>query len=241
LLVGFLCWGQGVWAFSFAVFGDNQGWPGVLPKIIRSINQDPSIDFVVSVGDTVGHPQPQDFQKYLKLVGGLNAPFHQTPGNHDLAWGGWRYYVKHFGRYYYSFDYEDAHFIVLNNAFKESFDHQQLNWLKGDLKNNTGRSIFVFMHKPTFDPSQIYRDHVMSGRRVTEELMALFKKYQVKMVVTGHIHGYARAERDGVIYLVTAGAGAPLYLPADFGGFYHYVKITVDGNKISEQVIKIDS
>jgi predicted phosphodiesterase len=76
---------------------------------------------------------------------------------------------------------------------------------------------------------------------VTEELMALFKKYQVKMVVTGHIHGYARAERDGVIYLVTAGAGAPLYLPADFGGFYHYVKITVDGNKISEQVIKIDS
>ncbi|MBU0672310.1 MAG: hypothetical protein KJ732_04690, partial [Candidatus Margulisbacteria bacterium] len=88
-------------------------------------------------------------------------------------------------------------------------------------------------------PSEIYKNYVMSGREVTKQLMALFEKYQVDYVIAGHIHGYARAERRGIVYVVSGGAGAPLYLPADFGGFYHYVRIDVNGEMITDRTVKI--
>lgn len=231
---------QAAFAFTFALYGDNQGRYPIFKEIIKDINADPKIDFVISLGDCVGNGTDQEYRTYLGLTQGLKPKLYQVPGNHDLANGGWRNYLKYFDRYYYSFDHENSHFIVINNAFKDYFDAKQFNWLKADLAATRQENIFVCMHKPTFDPSAIYPDHVMSGSRVIKELMALFERYKVKYVFAGHIHGYARSDRDGVIYLVSAGAGAPLYLPRDFGGFHHYVKITVNGEKITEQVVRID-
>lgn len=61
----------------------------------------------------------------------------------------------------------------------------------------------------------------------------------MRYVFAGHIHGYGREERNGTVYILTAGGGAPLYLPAFDGGFYHYVKVTVDGNKITDELVKV--
>jgi 3',5'-cyclic AMP phosphodiesterase CpdA len=161
-------------------------------------------------------------------------------GNHDAVMGGWKNFQKYFGALYYSFDYQDSHFIILNNAFRESFGKEQFEWLKKDLAASRARHKFVFMHRPTFDPSEIYSNYIMSGREVTQELMLLFSRYKVDYVFAGHIHGYAKAERDGVTYIVTAGGGAPLYLPSGFGGFYHYVIISVENGKVSDRVVKIN-
>ena len=87
--------------------------------------------------------------------------------------------------------------------------------------------------------AEIYKNHIMSGRETIKQLMEVFKKYKVDYVCAGHIHGYARAERDGIVYVVTGGAGAPLYLPREFGGINHYVKIWVAGDKISDEVLMI--
>ena len=113
---------------------------------------------------------------------------------------------------------------------------EQLAWLEAELANNLSEHLFVIMHKPVFDPSEIYKDHIMSGRAIIEKLMKLFEKFGVDYVFTGHIHGYAKSERNGVTYIVTGGAGAPLYLPPEFGGFYHYVKVTVDDGKIKDEI-----
>jgi len=155
------------------------------------------------------------------------------------VWGGWKVFEKYFGPAYYSFDYQNSHFIVLDNSFQNRFDRTQFEWLKKELSSSQAKHKFVFMHRPTFDPSEIYQDYTMSGREVTQELMRLFTKFKVDYVFAGHIHGYARAERDGVIYIVTAGAGAPLYLPAGMGGFYNYVRVSVDNGKVSDKVINI--
>ena len=96
------------------------------------------------------------------------------------------------------------------------------------------------MHRPLFDPTETYKNYIMSGRQTVKELMELFERYRVNYVIAGHIHGYARAKRGGTVYMLCGGAGAPLYLPKDLGGAFHYVKISVDDNRISDEFHKIN-
>lgn len=226
-------------AYSFVVFGDNQGNYKVFGDLIAKVKSEKGLSFIVSVGDLVPYGELEHYQKARRMIGLLNLPFYQAMGNHDGVKGGWRYFLDYFGRFYYSFDYQGDRFIFLNNAFKESFDREQFAWLKQELGREGARYTFVFMHKPVFDPSEIYKDHVMSSRAVNEELERLFAKYHVARVFAGHIHGFAKTERDGVIYIVSGGAGGRLHLPPEFGGFYHYVRVDVDGNKISDKAVRV--
>lgn len=224
-------------SFSFVAFGDNQGSDEIFLDLIDKVNQE-QIDFALHLGDMVINGTPQEFEHYLELLSNIKVKTYTVPGNHDVVQGN-HIFKKYFGSLYYSFDYKNTHFIVLNNSFKRSFDAEQFAWLKQDLAKTDQEHIFVFMHRPTFDPTEIYKNYMMSGRRVTEELMRLFEKYKVDYVIAGHLHGYARTKRKGVVYLISGGAGGPLYLPKDFGGFHHYVRIDVAGDKIKDRVIKL--
>ncbi|MDD4178843.1 MAG: metallophosphoesterase [Candidatus Margulisbacteria bacterium] len=226
------------YAFSFAVLGDSCDGKQVFNDIVDKINRDKELSFVVNLGDFVSTGQPAQYNEFKKTVSRLKIPVYNALGNHDGIYGGWKIFRKMFGPSYYSFDFDNSHFIVLDNAFKESFDRDQFEWLKLDLTLSRAEHKFVFMHKPVFDPSAIYKDYIMSGRAVTEELMGLFQKYKVDYVFAGHIHGYAKSKRDGVTYIISGGAGSPLRLPPEFGGFYHYVKIEVDGSKVNDQIIR---
>lgn len=227
-------------SFSFVAFGDNRDGDMIFMDLIKKLNRKNDVDLAVNTGDFVSHGKESEYKKYLKMISGLNVKVYHVPGNHDLVENGYKYYKKYIRpEYYYSFDYKNSHFVILNNAFKESFNSKQFEWLKKDLAATKKENIFVFMHRPTFDPTEIYKGYVMSGRETVKELMKVFNRYKVDYVFAGHLHGYARAEREGVIYVVTGGAGAPLYLPKDFGGFYHYVKIKVEGDKITDEVLRI--
>jgi 3',5'-cyclic AMP phosphodiesterase CpdA len=225
--------------FSFAVFGDNRDGEETFKLILNKLNADPPA-FAVNTGDFVSRGQKSEYEHYLKLIKGAKFKIYNVMGNHDEVYGGGKWFTKFFGPDYYSFDHENSHFIILNNAFKGDFDKIQYAWMVADLNKNYGKNIFVFFHKPIFDPSETYPNYVMSERKTGQDLMELFKRYKVRYVFTGHIHGYARAEREGVVYIVTAGAGAPLYLPRLLGGFNHYVKITVDNDNIKEEVVKVN-
>ncbi|MBU1616152.1 MAG: metallophosphoesterase [Candidatus Margulisbacteria bacterium] len=241
MVAGFLtllCLASSAFAFSFAVFGDNHRNDELLDLIIDRLNKDPEIAFTVNLGDFVLNGKKEEYLAFNQKVKRLKKPLFNVLGNHDGVNGGWRIFQRTYGPLYYAFDHDDCRFIILNNAFKESFDAVQFAWLKKELAAARNKKIFVFMHKPLFDPSEIYQHYVMSGRAVTEELMKLFEKYRVRYVFAGHVHGYARSERKGVVYVVSAGAGAPLYLPRELGGFYNYVKITVKGDSIADQVIR---
>ncbi|MFA4906209.1 MAG: metallophosphoesterase [Candidatus Margulisiibacteriota bacterium] len=238
LALGLALFSTQAWAFTFAVFGDNRDGEETFKLILNKLNADPPA-FAVNTGDFVSRGSKAEYEHYIKLIKGAKFKVYNVMGNHDEVYGGGKWFAKYFGPDHYSFDYENSHFIVLNNAFKGDFDKKQYDWLVADLKKNYGKNIFVFFHKPIFDPSETYPNYVMSERKTGQELMELFKRYKVRYVFTGHIHGYARAEREGVVYIVTAGAGAPLYLPRWMGGFNHYVKITVDGDRINEEVVKI--
>jgi len=228
-----------VFAYSFVVFGDNQGNYKILNDLLAKVKKEPGLNFIVQTGDFVPYGEEAHYKKYKQIMDGLKTPYYQIMGNHDGVKGGWRNFEKYFGPDYYTFDYQGDRFIFLNNAFKVSFDVKQFNWLKQALAKPGARCKFVFMHKPVFDPSEIYTNHVMSGRAVIEELQTLFEKYRVNYVFAGHIHGYARSERDGVTYIVSGGGGAQLYLPSEFGGFYNYIRVDVGDNRINDQVKRV--
>ncbi|MBM2850626.1 MAG: hypothetical protein HW418_3568, partial [Anaerolineales bacterium] len=122
---------------------------------------------------------------------------------------------------YYSFDYGNAHFVVLNNYFSmNSVGSTQYNWLAADLAASNQFWKFVFFHEPAYasDSLQQPRD----STKTVQNLVPLFEQYGVDMVFSGHWHYYERMkpllggqvstiEAGGVVYLVTGGGGAGLH------------------------------
>ncbi|MCX5751674.1 MAG: metallophosphoesterase [Candidatus Saganbacteria bacterium] len=239
LSLGFLggvAWAEG---FSFVVFGDPQGRNDTFSDLIQKVNREKEVSFAICVGDLVEDGKRSDYLEYIKTVSTLKPKLYNVIGNHDAQKSGWKYFEEFFGPTYYAFDYDNSHFILLDNAFGESFTPKQYQWLKNDLKENQGKNIFVFFHRPIFDPAEIVEGYLMSPKQIAQELEALFYRYRVKYVFAGHLHTYARAERDGVTYIVTGGGGAPLHMPEMFGGYYHYVRVDVNGDKIKDRVVRI--
>lgn len=220
-------------SFSFLAFGDNQGWNTTYKLLLDKASKEPNVAFAVHVGDFVPYGKDEEYRDYLTLIKKYpTLKIYHAMGNHDAVAGGWKRFAKYFGPSYYSFDYENAHFVILNNSFKEFFDEQQIDWLKKDLASTDKEFKFLFFHKPVFDASGLYEGHTMDSRQMSERMIEIFKRYKVDYVVCGHIHGFSTARRDGVNYVITGGGGGRLYLPPEFGGFYHYVRFDVFRDKI---------
>jgi hypothetical protein len=162
---------------------------------------------------------------------------------------------------YGAFTYGHSRFIALDTDDDEgpppagcdctTFRHEppgyigktQLRLLKEDLDANTDKThIFMFMHRPLNG----YNTHLCS--KSVNELQALFKNYQnVSFVFAGHEHRYYNPtgpnhtgpppvrtdpSANPPYYLVSGGAGAG----PDPGGFFNYLIVNVDGDKVSVEV-----
>jgi 3',5'-cyclic AMP phosphodiesterase CpdA len=111
----------------------------------------------------------------------------------------------------------------------------ELAWLRQDLSATTQPVKMVFLHHPPFDPDGT--DHIMAFGN--DEFMKLMVDEGVKYVFAGHIHAYAQGERDGVLYTITGGGGAPLYKTGHPQAFYHWLRIRVHGEQVSIEVVKV--
>ena len=100
-------------------------------QVIAELNQHEP-EFVVHLGDLV-NPVPElptydDAANHFKsLMADLNAPLYLVPGNHDVGDKpvSWMpagrvndeylaLYESHFGPHYFSFDFRDLHFVIVN-------------------------------------------------------------------------------------------------------------------------------
>jgi 3',5'-cyclic AMP phosphodiesterase CpdA len=221
--------------FVFAVCGDNRGGDEVFRKILDSVETDSS-SFLIHTGDFVYHGTEGEFKKVGEMMSGFSLPFYPVPGNHDNFYGELKGYLKYSGApaLHYSFDYGHAHFSFIDTS-KGYMPSDELEWLANDLDATSQPLKIVTLHYPPFDPTGT--DHIMGGGN--EAFMALMVKKGVKLVLTGHIHSYDDAVRDGVRYIITGGAGAPLYPEPNRPAFHHYIRVTVKGEEISTEVVRI--
>ncbi|MDE5601663.1 MAG: metallophosphoesterase [Clostridia bacterium] len=91
---------------------------------------------------------------------------------------------------FYSFNYANAHFVVLNtnNADSNGLGETQLNWLKKDLEGSTAKWKFVLMHKSLFSGGSHSTDAEVVAMRA--QLVPIFNQYGVDIVFAGHDHTY---------------------------------------------------
>lgn len=224
-----------VGSFTFAVCGDSRGGDAVYREILRRAEKDGAA-FLVNNGDLVQSGRASQFQAFAELMSDFSLPFFPVPGNHDSPDGLLDEFIQYSGApaAHYSFDYGSGHLVVADNHLGE-MSASELAWLEADLAATDRPLKMVFLHHPPFDPDGT--DHIM--RRGNDELMSLMQKYAVSYVFAGHIHAYAEEIRDGVHYVITGGAGAPLYTTHHPQAFYHYVRVTVNGTDVSTEVVKV--
>jgi len=232
--------------FRFVVLGDRANTPD--QKAFETVLKDVERlhpDLVITVGDLIqGYKDSagtaRDWDSTLPYLKLISCPVYLTPGNHDITTPDVRsLFIKKTGRNpYYSFDFQNSHFIILDNTLVESVDKMdpdQLKWLEKDLKalkNKTG--IYVFMHKPFWPEG--------AGAGKPDRLHDLFKKYKVTAVFTGHWHQYASDVIDGIRYVVMGSSGAELrggeLENVSLANFYQYMWATVRDGKFSPALMR---
>jgi 3',5'-cyclic AMP phosphodiesterase CpdA len=120
---------------------------------------------------------------------------------------------------------------------------EQFNWLEAVLVNSAQEHKFVFLHHPLYtDPGKGHHAHDSMDRYPESRNMlgALLAKYKVEAVFAGHEHYYERRAVDGVLYIITGGGGAPIYDKEEYGGYNHFVQVTVNGDKVSGEVVDVN-
>jgi len=220
----------------FAVCGDNREGDAIYQKVLAQVAQDGSA-FLVSTGDLVNTGSEGNFQHFQQLMAGFPLPFYPVPGNHDRGLGGaLDNYLVYSGApaAHYSFDAGPVH-LTMANSSSGGLNQAELDWIDRDLSATDQAVKMVFLHHPPFDPDGT--DHILGSGNAA--LMALAQKHQVAYVIAGHIHAYGQAERDGITYVITGGAGAPLYVAGHPVAIHHYIRVTVEGTQVHTEVVPI--
>lgn len=237
-------------SFKALIFPDSQssdysGWQK-LTQTAYAKNEDAA--FFVNMGDLVDNGY--DFSQWRAWFNSVapmieNIPFAPVMGNHETYNMDWQIapptpYLTLFNlpengtdankNQYYSFDYGDVHFVVLNTQTDEMADfnpdlmQQQLNWLRSDLAGTQSKWKIVLMHKDilryaftdrpnNFDPASI------QFTPWAQQLMPVFEEYNVDAVLTAHLHTYRRRvplkafkpDNTGITYILTGVAGSVRY------------------------------
>jgi hypothetical protein len=229
--------------FRFSILGDRTGdaQPGIYEQIWSELRAwHPS--FVINVGDTIQGGNDRTAAAEWLAVSPLwgRYPIYFTPGNHDIWSAASRAIFEQQTGHpaFYSFNYRNAHFTVLDNSqasdFGTNLSDSQMRFLERDLSENRDRAPkFVFFHKPFW----LIPVKFENTRFPFHQLM---KKFGVRYVVSGHGHQYVRALDDGVTYLEAPSSGGKLKGQGFAQGwFYGQVLVTVKGSTAGMTVKEI--
>ena len=149
---------------------------------------------------------PQAYLHYFQLPEGATAPYQNQ---------------------FYSFDYGDVHYVVLNTQMREMEEFQpnllqdQLSWFKADMEKTRKKWKVVLMHKDVLRYGFLTRK-TPREEGVSEEgktFMPLFDKYNVDVVLTAHLHTY---RNRGHIYGFKRDTKGPLYILTGVAGDVRY-------------------
>lgn len=205
--------------FQFIVYGDNRSRHDVHRRVIAELLKHGVPDFVLQTGDMVENGAdtalwPIFFDIERDLL--RETAFFPALGNHERNN---RNYYEFFdvAKPYYSFDWGQAHFSVLDSdignvapdqAAKDNFWAEQVKWLEEDLADHQDAAFrFVTAHHP---PMTAVARRQGDNPHMTA-LMPLFEKEHVTAALFGHDHNYQHYLKNGVHYVVSGGGGAPLY------------------------------
>lgn len=234
--------------FQFAIVTDRTGGmrSGVFSRAVGKINE-MQPEFVITVGDLIPGGGWQRDEKEIRrqwkefngFVEGFEMPFFYLPGNHDVSNPLMdRIWDEMYGVRYYSFVYKDVLFLCLNTQDGEGsspfLGEGQIAWAKKELEQHGEvRWTMVFLHQPLWLHEEGIKRNV-NGKPVIRKSRTGWPEIESALsgrghtVYAGHVHRYAKYERNEANYytLGTTGGGSALRGSA-FGEFDHATWITM--------------
>ncbi|MGC8755767.1 MAG: purple acid phosphatase family protein [bacterium] len=262
--------------FNFIVCGDSRGsslgsYGGINPSLSTFaqtlFEQHPA--FIIFSGDAVSTGKIDEWDDWFSAMSAVSPYVVIMPvdGNHEeyspdfysqfalpLANGRTTKDLSAEKGVYYSFNYGNAHFTILDDQslYGVPVQTDELTWLKNDLQSTHTVWRFVANHEPEFSAGGRHGSNTL----LQQYWVPVFMNNHVDMVFNGHNHFYERTypldemgnpvpQGSGVIYIIAGSIGAPLYDPsqASFVAYeektYNYAIIHVAGNTISMDAYRL--
>jgi len=95
---------------------------------------------------------------------------------------------------YYSFDYGNIHFIVLDSFDSDrSSSGPMLTWLRADLATTTQPWVIAFWHHPPYSRGSHNSDTAVELVQMRENALPILEAAGVDLVLSGHSHSYERS------------------------------------------------
>jgi 3',5'-cyclic AMP phosphodiesterase CpdA len=95
---------------------------------------------------------------------------------------------------YYSFDYGNIHFIVLDSYDSDrSVGGYMHMWCEQDLQNTMSDWIIALWHHPAYSKGSHDSDSESAQIQMRENFLPLLESYGVDLVLSGHSHSYERS------------------------------------------------
>jgi hypothetical protein len=201
--------------FSVIWFADPQPQTATEVDFIRDDVISELIGVDAAFGITAGDIMFDDlslFPRYNRIVGQIGIPWYNVPGNHELnqlspddRWS-LETFKRHFGPTYYSFDYGQVHFVVIDDvhylgknsgretphprgvgSYEGRIEGDQLTWLANDLERvDAGKLVVLAMHIPL----RSYEYPGRAGLNVLgrDSLFRVIEGRERILAVAGHMH-----------------------------------------------------
>jgi 3',5'-cyclic-AMP phosphodiesterase len=226
--------------FRFVILGDRTGEAvaGVYQEIWREVDRERP-DFVLSVGDTIQGGDDRTVNAEWRKILALLTPYRRyriffAPGNHDVwSEASAKAYEKYTRRpLHYSFDFQQAHFTILDNSRSDELPAGEFAFLQKDLERNKKQPLkFIVSHRPSWILNAALGNPAFP-------LHQLAKRYGVEYVIAGHIHQMLRFGIEGVTYLSMPSAGGHLRLDKQYdkGWFFAHTLVSVTGHSATFEI-----
>lgn len=229
--------------YSFFVAGHTYGSPGKnnyglhppFEKKISFIKNTTGMSFGVLTGDIVKESTAKDWDEVDRTLDRLDIPVYFAVGNHDIK--DRDLYEKRYGKTYFSFNYGNDLFIVLDpNLDYWNISGQQMEFLRNTLKGaDIFNRVFVFFHQVLWwELDNEYKDIMINsteGRankiNFFSNVEPLFRRlkneiYMFAGDVAATDEQLPTHDINGNIHLITSGMGR--------GKCDNFIIVTIDKN-----------
>jgi hypothetical protein len=244
--------------FRFIVYGDSRSDHAAHAAVVRAIEATPS-DFLVHTGDMVHTgSKALEWETFFGIERVLlrDRCVFAAVGNHELTApdpSGKIAFLRYFASadpdggeratLYGSFRWSNARFFLLNAM--DTWTGDDRRWLEAELARSADEPLlahrFAVLHHGPFSSGP----HGGNTRIAETGALDVLRRHRVSLIFAGHDHVYERGEGgggegNGIKYIVSGGAGAPLYSRKKtspetrmFEATHHFVEVAVDGELVT--------
>lgn len=228
---------------KFLYFADSQGskeadfklWGNTVQKAVK---EHPDSEFIYQAGDMVDKGfNEKEWNLWFKEAqeAFLNTTLIGAIGNHEvMGTKGNSDFLAHFNQpgngvpslkgTNFSFDYKDAHFIMLNSEYQYK---EQKEWLEQDLTKTTKKWKIAMFHRGPY--GSIY-----DTAEIRDLWAPVLEKHHVDLVLNGHDHIYLRTHLMKDKQVSTDGQGTT-YVVAGSSGSKFYSLTSRDWQKVTDE------